>query len=132
MYAIDLYEVKYQLLINKIENTGLRYFSDPKAFTEYSNDMDDIFQNIEEYKPNKKRKILIVFDDMVADMVSNKKLNPIVTKLLIRGRKLNISLAFMTQSCFAVPKNVRLNSTYDFAMKITNKRELHKLCLMIL
>ena len=132
MYAIDLYEVKYQLLINKIENTGLRYFSDPKAFTEYSNDMDDIFQNIEEYKPNKKRKILIVFDDMVADMVSNKKLNPIVTKLLIRGRKLNISLAFMTQSCFAVPKNVRLNSTYDFAMKITNKRELHKLRLMIL
>ena len=67
MYAIDLYEVKYQLLINKIENTGLRYFSDPKAFTEYSNDMDDIFQNIEEYKPNKKRKILIVFDDMIAD-----------------------------------------------------------------
>ena len=132
MYAIDLYEVKYQLLINKIENTGLRYFSDPKAFTEYSNDMDDIFQNIEEYKPNKKRKILVVFDDMVADMVSNKKLNPIVTKLLIRGRKLNISLAFMTQSCFAVPKNVRLNSTYDFAMKITNKRELHKLRLMIL
>ena len=67
MYAIDLYEVKYQLLINKIENAGLRYFSDPKAFTEYSNDMDDIFQNIEEYKPNKKRKILIVFDDMIAD-----------------------------------------------------------------
>ena len=62
-----MYEVKYQLLINKIENTGLRYFSDPKAFTEYSNDMDDIFQNIEEYKPNKKRKILIVFDDMIAD-----------------------------------------------------------------
>ena len=66
--------------------------------------MDDIYKNIEEYHPNKKRKILIVFDDLLADMLSNKKLNPIVTELLIRGRKLNISLVFITQSYFAVPK----------------------------
>ena len=64
--------------------------SNSKAFIEYSNDMDDVYKNIEEYNPNKKRKILIVFDDMIADMVFNKKLNPIVTQLVIRGRKLNI------------------------------------------
>ena len=66
--------------------------------------MDDIYKNIEEYNPNKKRKILIVFDDMIADMLSNKKLNPIVTELFIRGRKLNISLVFITQTYLAVPK----------------------------
>ena len=66
--------------------------------------MDDIYKNIEEYNPNKKRKVLIVFDDMIADMLTNKKLNPVVTELLIRGRKLNISLLFITQSYFAVAK----------------------------
>ena len=89
--------------------------------------MDDIYKNIEEYNPNKKRKILIVFDDMIADMLSNKKLNPIVTELFIRGRKLNISLVFITQSYFAVPKNIRLNSTHYFVMKIPNKRELQQI-----
>ena len=84
-YAKDPSEAKYQLLINK---RGLKYLNDPKAFIEYSNDMDDIYKNIEEYNPNKKRKILILFDDMIADMLSNKKLNPIVTELFIRGRKL--------------------------------------------
>ena len=86
--------------------------------------MDDIYNNIEEYNPNKKTKILIVFDDMIVDMPSNKKLNIIVTELLIRGRKLNISLVFITQSYFAVPKNIRLNSAHYFIMKIPNKGEL--------
>ena len=76
--------------------------------------MDDIYENIEEYNPDNEQKILIVFDDMIADMLSNKKLNPVVTELLIRGRKLNISLAFITQSYFAVPKIIRLNSTILF------------------
>ena len=89
--------------------------------------MDDIYKNIEGYNPNKKRKILIVFDNMIADMLSNKKLNPIVTELFIRGRKLNISLVFITQSYFAVPKNIRLNSTHYFVMKIPNKRELQQI-----
>ena len=120
-------EAKYQLLINKRESTGLKYLNDSKAFIEYSNDMDDIYKNIEEYNPNKKRKILIVFDDMIADMLSNKKLNPIVTELFIRGRKLNISLVFITQSYFAVPKNIRLNSTHYFIMKIPNKQELQQI-----
>ena len=107
LYAKDPYEAKYQLLINKRENAGLKYLNDSKAFIEYSNDIDDIYKNIEEYNPNEKRKILIVFDDVIADMLSNKKLNPIVTKLFIRGRKLNISPAFITQFYFAVPKYIR-------------------------
>ena len=86
--------------------------------------MDDIYKNIGENNPNKKRKILIVFDDLSADMLRSEKLNPIVTGLFIRGRKLNISLDFITQSYFAVPKNIRLNSTHYFIMKIPNKQEL--------
>ena len=89
--------------------------------------MDDIYKSIEDYNPNKKRKILIVFDYMIADMVSNKKRNWIVTKLFIRGRKLHISLAFIIQSYFAVPKNIRLNSTHYFVMKLPSKRELQQI-----
>ena len=96
---------------------------------EYSNDMQDVYKNIEDYNPMKKRKILIVFDDMIADMINNNKLNPIVTKLFIRGRKLNISIVFITQSYFKVPKDVRLNSTRFFIMKIPNKRELQQIAL---
>ena len=95
--------------------------NDSKAFIEYSNGMDDIYKNIEEYNPNKKHKILIIFDDMIADMLNNKRLNPVVTELFIRGRKLNISLVFILQSYFAVPKNIRLNSMHYFIMKIPNK-----------
>ena len=91
-------------MINKQESTVLRHLNDSKAFIEYSNNMDDIYENIEEYNPNKKRKILIAFDDVIADMLSNKKLNPIVTELFIRGRKLKISYVFITQSFFSVPK----------------------------
>ena len=83
--------------------------------------MDDIYKIIEEYNLNKKQKILTVFDDVVADMLSNKKLQPRVTELFIKKRKLNISLVFITQSYFAVPKNIRLNSTHYFLIKIPNK-----------
>ena len=86
--------------------------------------MQDVYKNIEDYNPNKKRKILINFGDMIADMINNKRLNPIVTELFIRGRKLNISIVFITQSYFTVPKDVRLNSTHFFIMKIPNKKEL--------
>ena len=96
--AKDPYEPKYQLLINKREGVGLKHCNDLKAFIEYSNTIDDIYENIEEYNLNKERKILIVFDDMIADMLNNKKLNPIVTELFIRVRKVNISLDFITQS----------------------------------
>ena len=83
--------------------------------------MDDIYKNIKKYNPNKKRKILIVFDNMIADMLSNKKPNPIVTELFIRSRKINISLVLITQFYFAVPKNIRLNSTHYFMIKIPNE-----------
>ena len=96
---------------------------------EYSNDMQDAYKNIEDYNLIKRRKILIVFDDMIADMINNNKLNPVVTELFIRGRKLNISIVFITQSYFKVPKDVRLNSTHFFIMKIPNKRELQQIAL---
>ena len=112
LYAKDPYETKYQYSINKREKVGLGYFDDPKAFMEYSNDMQDVHKNIEDYNPIKKRKLLIVFDDMIADMINNKKLDSIVTELFIRGRKLNISIVFITQSYFKVPKDVRLSSTH--------------------
>ena len=103
MYAKDLYEPKYQFLINKRESIGLKHFNDPKAFIQCSNDMCDVYKNIDDYNPDKENKILIVFDDMIADMINNKKLNSIVTELFIRGRKLNISLVFITQSYFKAP-----------------------------
>ena len=92
---------------------------------EYSDDMQDVYKNIEDYNPIKKRKVLIVFDDMIADMINNNKLNSIVTELFIRGKKLNISSVFITQSYFKVPKDVRLN----FIMKIPNKRGLQQIAL---
>ena len=113
--------------INKIEYTGLKHFNDSKNFIEYSNDLNDVYKNIEEYNPNKKRKTLIVFDDVIADMLSNKKLNPVVTELFGKGRKLNISLVFITQSYFVATKNSRLNSTQYFVMKIPTKRELQQI-----
>ena len=99
-------------------NCLIQYFElkryDSKAFIEHSNDMDGIYKIIEEYNPNKKRKISIVLDDMIANLLSNKKLNSLVTELFIRGRKLNISYVFITQSYFKVPKDIRLNTTHFF------------------
>ena len=120
---------KYQNLISKREEVGLDHFDDHKVFIEYSNDMQDVYKNIEDYNPGKERKILIVFDDMIADMINNKKLNSIVTELFIRGRKLNIFIVFITKSYFKVSKDVRLNSTHLFIMKILNKRELQQIAL---
>ena len=114
LYAKDPYKAKYQFLINKKESAGLNHFNDPKAFIEYSNDMQDVYKNIDEYNVDKEREILIVFDDLIADMINNKKRNSIVTDLFIRDRKLHISFAFITQSYFMVPKDVRPNSTHFF------------------
>ena len=102
LYAKDAFESKYQLLINKRKNTGLKYFND----SEYSNDMDDIYMNIEEYNSNNKLEILIVFDDMIGGMLSNKKLNPVFIELFIRGRKLNVYLVFITQSYLLFQKTL--------------------------
>ena len=121
LYAKDPYEAKYQFLINNQESAGLKHSNDSEAFIEYANDMDDIYKNIEEYNPNRKRKILIVFGNMIADMLSNKKINPIVTDLVFRGKKLNIFFVFITQSYFAMPKNIRLTSTHYFVLKFCFK-----------
>ena len=115
------------ILINKRESAGLKHVNDSKAFIKYSNDMDDIYKNIEEYNPNKKLNKLTVFDDTIADMISNKKLNPIVTELFIKDRKVNINVVFITQSYFSVPKNIRQNSTCYFIMNIPEKQELQQI-----
>ena len=105
-YAKDPYETKYQYLVYIPEKVGLEHFSDPKAFIEYSNDMQDVYKNIDEYNIDKEHKILIAFDDMTSDMINNKKLNSVVTEFFTRGRKLNISIVFIIQSYFKVPKDV--------------------------
>ena len=129
LYVKDLYEAKYQYLINKREKVGKNHYDGPKAFMEYSNDMQDVYKIIEDYNPRENCKVLIVFDDMIADMINNKRLYTIVTELFIRGRKLNISIVFITQFYFKVPKYVRLNSTHFFIIKISNKRELQQIAL---
>ena len=86
LYAEDPYETKHQLRINKREGADIKHLHDFKAFIEYSNDIDNIYRNIEENNPSKKRKILIVFDDMIADVLSNKKLNPKLAELFVRGK----------------------------------------------
>ena len=103
------------------------HYNDPKAFMEYSNDIQDVYKNIEDYNPNKKRKVFIVFDDLIVYMINNKKLNPIVTELFIRDRKLSISIIFIKESYFEVSKDVRLNSTHFFLTKIPNKRKLQQI-----
>ena len=91
--------------------------------------MDDVYENIDNYNPNRKRKILIVFDDMIADIMTNKKFQSIFKELFISCRKLNISLVFITQSYSSVPKDVRLNSTHYLIMKVSNRKELQNIAI---
>ena len=126
LYAKVPYECKYQYLINKREGVSINHFKYPKTFIEYSNDMHNVYTNIDDCNPNKENKMLIIFNDMIADMIQNKTLNSIVTELFIRGRKLNISLVFISQSYFKVPKDVRLNTTHFLISKIPNRRELQE------
>ena len=111
-------------MFKKRENAGTKHTNNPNAFIECSNTMDDAYENIHDYNSSRKRKILIVFDDMIADIMTNKKFQAIIKELFIRCRKLNTSLTFITRFYFSVPKDVRLNSTHYLIMKINNKREL--------
>ena len=129
LYTKDPYESKYQYLINKRKNVGINHFNDPKTFIEYSNDMHDVYKNVDKYNPYKENKILIVFDDMIKDMIHNKKLNSVITELFIRGRKLNIYLVFITQSNFKVPKDVRLKTSPFFIAKTPNKRKSQQIAI---
>ena len=124
LYAKDLSVPKYEFLINHREKAGIKNFNDPAAFIEYSNNMNDVFSNIDGYNTWRKRRVLIVFDDMIADIMTNKKFESIIKELFIRCRKLNISIVFITQSYFRTPKDARLNSTHYLLMKIQSKKEL--------
>ena len=115
-------------MIKKRKDAGIKHLNDPNAFIECSNTMDDVYENIHDYNSSRKKKILIVFDDMIADIVTNEKFQAIIKELFIRCKKLNISLVFITQSYFSVPKDVRLNSTH-LIIKINNKREWQNIAI---
>ena len=121
MYAKDLSEPKHEFLIKKHKDAGIKHLNDQKAFIECSNTMDDVYENIGDYNPSRKRKILIVFDDMIADIMRKKIFQVIIKELLISCRKLNISLVFITQSYYSISKEVRLNSIHYLIVKISNK-----------
>ena len=121
LYAKDLSEPKYEFLINKRKDVRIKCCNDPNGFLKCSNTMDDVYENIDDYNPSRKRKTLIVFDDMIADVMTRKKFQPIIKELFIRCRKLNTSLVFITKSYFSVSEDFRLNSTHYLIMKINNK-----------
>ena len=121
LYAKDLSEPKYEFLINKRKDVRIKYCNDPNGFLKCSNTIDDVYENIDDYNPSRKRKTLIVFDDMIADVMTRKKFQPIIKELFIRCRKLNTSLVFITKSYFSVSEDFRLNSTHYLIMKINNK-----------
>ena len=131
LYTKDLSEPKYEFLIKKCENAGIKHLNDRNALIECSNTMDDVYENVNNYNPSRKRKILIVFYNKIADIMTNEEFKAIIKELFIRGRKLNISLIFITQSYFSVPKvsYVRLNSTHYLIMKINSRRKLQNIAI---
>ena len=129
LYAKYLEKPKYQLLIKKGEDAGIKNLNDPTAFIEYSNNMDDVYDDINDYNKKRKRNVLIVFDDMISHVMSNKKAQQVLKELFIRCRKLNILLVFITQSYFSVPKDVRLNCNHYVIFKLKNKRDLQNIAI---
>ena len=127
LYVRDLSKPKYEYSIKK--RAGIKHLNNPNAFIECSNAIDDVYENIDDYNPTRKRKKLIVFDDMIADIMANKKFQTIIKELFIRCRKLNVSIVFITQSYFSVPKDVRLNSTHYLIMKINNRIEFKNIAI---
>ena len=124
LYAKDLSEPNCEYLIKKREQAGIKNLNDPHAFIEYSNDMDDVLDDINNYNKNRDKKVFIVFDDMIADIEYNKNFKRIIKELFYRARKINVSIVFITQSYFRALKDARLNSTHYILMKIGNKKEL--------
>ena len=124
LYTKDTNERKYQYLINKRELAGIKNLSDPRAFIEYLSDMNDVLDEINNYNKNRDKKVLIILDHMIADVMRSEKSKAIVKELFIRCRKLNISIVFITQSYFRTSKDARLNSTHYILMKIGSKKEL--------
>ena len=122
LYAKDLSEPKYEILIDNSEKSGIKNYNDPNAFIEYSNSMDDVFENIHDYNTKRKRRILIVFDDMIANIMTNKKLQSLSKDYL-----LDVENQIFLLSYFRAPKEARLNSTHYLIMKIQSKRELQNI-----
>ena len=127
LHAKDIDEKKYQFLINKKEQVGIKNLNDPHAFIEYSNDMDDVINDINNHNKNRDKKVIIVFDDMIANIEYNKKFKRIIKELFYGARKINVSIVFITQSYFRALKDARFNSTHYIIMKIGNKRELKRI-----
>ena len=114
-------------MIIKREQAGIKNLNDPHALIKYSNDMGDVLDDINNYNKNRNKKVLIVFDDMIADIMSNKKFKAIIKELFIICRKLNISIVFITQSYFRMPKDARLNSMHYVIMKIQSRKKLQNI-----
>ena len=127
LYAKDIHEPKYEYLINKREQAGIKNLNDPHAFVEYSDDMNDVLDDINNYNKNRDKKVLIVFDDMIADIEYNENFKRIIKELFYRARKINISIVFITQSYFRALKDARLNSTHYILIKIGDKKELKRI-----
>ena len=127
LYVKDIHEPKYEYLINKREQAGIKNLNDPHAFIEYSDDMNDVLDDINDYNKNRDKKVLIVFDDMIADIEYNKSIKRIIKELFYRARKINVSIVFITQSYFRALKDARLNITHYILMRIGNKKELKRI-----
>ena len=120
LYAKDIHEPKYEYLINKREQAGIKILNGPHAFIEYSDDMDDMLDDINNYNKNRDKKVVLVFDDIIADIEYNKKNKRKIKELFYRARKIKVSIVFITQSYFRALKDARLNSTHYILMKIGN------------
>ena len=127
LYTKDIHEPKYEYLINEREQAGIKNLNDPHAFIEYSDDMNDVLDYINNYNKNRDKKVLIVFGDMIADIEYNKNFKQIIKELFYRARKINVPIVFITQSYFRALKDARLNSTHYTLMKIGNKKELKRI-----
>ena len=127
LYAKDIHEPKYEYLINKREQAGIKNLIDPNAFIEYSDDMNDVLDDINNHNKNRDKKVLIVFDDMIADIEYNKNFKRIIKELFYRAHKINVLIVFITQSYFKALKDARLNSTHYILMRIGNKKELKRI-----
>ena len=127
LYAKDIHEPKYEYLINKRDQARIKNLNDPQALIEYSNDMNDALDDINNYNKNRDKKVLIVFDDMIADIEYNKNFKRIINELFYRVRKINISIVFITQSYFKALKDAKLNRTHYILTKIGNKKELKRI-----
>ena len=127
LYAKDIHQPKYEYLVNKREQAGIKNLNDLNDFIEYSDDMNDVLDDINNYNKNRDKKVLIVFDDMIADIEYNKNFKRIIKELFYRARKINVSIVFITQSYSKALKDARLNSTHYILMRIGSKKELKRI-----